>query len=204
MGRNSLGSGLSDKMAAANPSWQDVLESLTEKARKDGLLRSLKNAKTVGAKVDKVIDSISIRNKLSTWISKCAESTYAKSGGTATKLRDEGNAKFRLHDNEGSIRLYSESVICSPEYGPELSLAFGNRSAALYHAGQYEDCLKDIELALKYRYPKNLEHKLHQRRGQCFTKLGQQVEARNAFNKAMTALELVPKLSADKKRIHDS
>ena len=48
-------------MAAANPSWQDVLESLTEKARKDGLLRSLKNAKTVGAKVDKVIDSISIR-----------------------------------------------------------------------------------------------------------------------------------------------
>ena len=48
-------------MAAANASWQDVLESLTEKARKDGLLRSLKNAKTVGAKVDKVIDSISIR-----------------------------------------------------------------------------------------------------------------------------------------------
>merc|ERR1712012_1123701 len=109
MGRNSLGSGLSDKMAAANPSWQDVLESLTEKARKDGLLRSLKNAKTVGAKVDKVIDSISI--KLSTWISKCAEQTYAKSGGTATKLRDEGNAKFRLHDNEGSIRLYRESLI---------------------------------------------------------------------------------------------
>ena len=25
-----------------------------------------------------------------------------------------GNAKFRLHDNEGSIRLYTESVICSP------------------------------------------------------------------------------------------
>ena len=45
------------------------------------------------------------RNKLSTWISKCAEQTYAKSGGTATKLRDEGNAKFRLHDNDGSIRL---------------------------------------------------------------------------------------------------
>ena len=82
------------------------------------------------------------RNKLSTWISKCAESTYAKSGGTATKLRDEGNAKFRLHDNDGSIRVYTESIICSPEYGPELSLAFGNRSAALYHAGQFEDSLK--------------------------------------------------------------
>ena len=84
------------------------------------------------------------RNKLSTWISKCAESTYAKSGGTATKLRDEGNAKFRLHDNDGSLRVYTESIICSPEYGPELSLAFGNRSAALYHAGQFEDSLKGI------------------------------------------------------------
>ena len=100
------------------------------------------------------------------------------------------------------------------EYGPELSLAFGNRSAgkytfdflknfkliiniffeiftALYHAGQYEDCLKDIELALKYRYPKNLEYKLHQRRGQCLTQIGQHLEARNAFNQAMSALDLV-------------
>lgn len=37
----------------------------------------------------KVVDS-SIRNKLSTWISQCAESRYVKSGGTATRLRDEG------------------------------------------------------------------------------------------------------------------
>ena len=62
---------------------------------------------------------------------------------------------------------------------------------ALYHAGQYEDCLKDIELALKYRYPKNLEYKLHQRRGQCLTQIGQHLEARNAFNQAMSALDLV-------------
>merc|ERR1712062_192451 len=112
-GKKSSRSGFLE-MATANLSWQDILNNLTEKAKKDGLIRSIKNAKTIEAKVDKVIDSISIRNKLSTWISKCAESTYAKSGGTATKLRDEGNAKFRLHDNEGSIRLYSESVICSP------------------------------------------------------------------------------------------
>ena len=50
---------------------------------------------------------IHFRNKLSTWISQCAESRYAKSGGTATRLRDEGNAKFRIHDNEGAIRLYT-------------------------------------------------------------------------------------------------
>ena len=82
------------------------------------------------------------RNKLSTWISQCAESKYAKSGGTATRLRDEGNAKFRIHDNDGAIRLYTESIITAPELSPELSLGYGNRSAALYHAGQYEDCLQ--------------------------------------------------------------
>ena len=81
-------------------------------------------------------------NKLSTWISQCAESRYAKSGGTATRLRDEGNAKFRIHDNDGAIRLYTESIITAPEFGPELSLGYGNRSAALYHGGQYEDCLQ--------------------------------------------------------------
>ena len=48
-------------MAASNSSWQDILNGLTQKAKKDGLLRSLKNAKTIEAKVDKVIDSISIR-----------------------------------------------------------------------------------------------------------------------------------------------
>ena len=49
------------EMATANLSWQDILNNLTEKAKKDGLIRSIKNAKTIEAKVDKVIDSISIR-----------------------------------------------------------------------------------------------------------------------------------------------
>ena len=72
-----------------------------------------------------------------------------------------------------------------------INIFFFEIFTALYHAGQYEDCLKDIELALKYRYPKNLEYKLHQRRGQCLTQIGQHLEARNAFNQAMSALDLV-------------
>ncbi len=51
------------------------------------------------------------------------------------------------------------------------------RSAALYHLSHYPDCLQDIDLALKYRYPKNLEHKLHQRKGQCLNKIGKHEEA---------------------------
>ena len=48
------------------------------------------------------------RKKLSYWISQCSESQYGKSGPKATKLRDEGNHKFRAHDNDASLRLYTE------------------------------------------------------------------------------------------------
>ena len=118
--------------------------------------------------------------------------------------------------------MYTESVICAPEFGPELSLAFGNRSACLYHLGHYKDCLQDIELAFRFRFPKNLAYKLHQRRGQCQTKLGLfkvnhcvlllyeerfesifdlcvQQDAQQSFGEAVAALSFVPKLSPEKK-----
>ena len=40
---------------------------------------------------------------------------------------------------------------------------------------------------------------MHQRRAQCLTKLGKFAEAKNAFNTAVGALDLVPKLSPEKK-----
>ena len=43
-------------MAASDPTWQDILNTLTRKAAKEGLLRSIKNAKTYEAKVGKVLD----------------------------------------------------------------------------------------------------------------------------------------------------
>ena len=61
------------------------------------------------------------------------------------------------------------------------------------------DCLQDIELAFKYKYPKNLQHKLHQRKGSCLTQLGNHTEAKNAFNIAISALDFVPKLAPEKK-----
>ncbi len=42
-------------------SWQSILDSLTHKARKDGLILSIQNAKGFEAKISKVRDSIVIR-----------------------------------------------------------------------------------------------------------------------------------------------
>ena len=43
----------------------------------------------------------------------------------------QGNEKFIAKDNVGALKLYTESVICAPQVGPELALAFGNRSVTL-------------------------------------------------------------------------
>ena len=85
-------------------------------------------------------------------------------------LSSQGNEKFVAKDNVGALKLYTESVICAPEVGPELSLAFGNRfdtlvisvwwlfnisrSAALFHLGHYQAASDDIKLALEHKYPK--------------------------------------------------
>ncbi|TRY69069.1 hypothetical protein TCAL_11285 [Tigriopus californicus] len=185
--------------ASPAQTWPELLDQLAAKAKREGTLKALSSAEGFTEKVRRVQEINGLRRKLVSWISQCSESAYGKSGGTASRLRDEGNLKFKRNDNLGSLKFYTESVICAPALGPELSLAFGNRSAALYHLGRYQDCLQDIELALKHRYPKNLEFKLHQRRGQCFVKLGEFDPAKAAFDLAIQALDLIPKLTPEKR-----
>lgn len=186
-------------MALSEDEWPQVLKQLTEKVRKDNLPRQIAAEKSLEEKVGRVLDNAAVRNRLLNWISRCSEVRYNKSGGTAGKLRDQGNAKFAAHDNHGALKLYTESVICAPEVGPELSLAFGNRSAALFHMGQYQEANSDIKLALKHKYPKNLEYKLHQRQGQCLIRIGLYTEALQSLEKCEAALAVGLKLTEDKK-----
>ena len=46
---------------SGDQSWQSILDLLTAKARKDGLIASIKNAKGFEAKINRVRDSIVIR-----------------------------------------------------------------------------------------------------------------------------------------------
>ena len=93
-----------------------------------------------------------------------------------------------------------QSIISAPELGPELSLAFANRSACLYHKANYGKCLQDISLALKYKYPKRLEYKLKQRKGQCLTKLKYYEASEKAFLEAIDALDFDSKMSIEKRQ----
>jgi hypothetical protein len=61
-----------------------------------------------------------------------------KSASMASKLRLQGNGKFKDCNNKGSLILYTGSVVHAPRGSEELSLALANRSAALFHLGAYQ------------------------------------------------------------------
>ena len=56
---SSVGSG--HGVGSEGRSWQSILDGLTIKARKDGLLRSLQNEHGFEARLRKVMDSIAVR-----------------------------------------------------------------------------------------------------------------------------------------------
>jgi len=185
-------------MSFSQPSWSDTVLALTEKLSVENLPHQVRSLKTLEEKVGKVMDNLSVSKKISSWLSLCGETKYAKAGGMAGKLRDQGNIKFGAHDNVAALKLYTESVICAPYVGPELGLAFGNRSAALFHLGQYQAACDDIKMALQHKYPKNLEYKLVLRQAQCLIRLAQYKEGLLALQKCQAVLDF-SKLTEDKK-----
>ena len=67
-------------------------------------------------------------------------------------------------------------------------LAYGNRSAVLHHLNRPNEAVADVQLALKHKFPKNSEYKLHQRQGMCLMKLGRTREALRSLEKALETL----------------
>lgn len=79
------------------------------------------------------------REKLLDWIKFThSNAKWMKTAPVASKLRIQGNEKFKECDNVGSLMLYTESVVHAPRDSEELSLALANRSAALFHLGAYK------------------------------------------------------------------
>jgi len=185
-------------MSVEEELWPSVLESMNEKLKKINLPHQINNVKTFQGKIGKALENFTIRQQITKYISKCGEVHHYKSGSTASRLRDQGNDKFKQRDNGGALKLYSESIICAPEFGPELSLAYGNRSASLFHLGDYNAALKDVEMALSNKYPRNLEYKMLQRQAQCLVRIGRYTEAKEVLSSCEKAIN-VGKLSEEKK-----
>ncbi|XP_077285330.1 SET and MYND domain containing, class 4, member 4 [Arctopsyche grandis] len=89
-----------------------------------------------------------------------------KSDQLSAKYRDIGNGFFRLKRDYKAIHNYNLAVKYA-ETPKLVSLAFANRSAALFSLSKYKECLVDIERALASGYDDDLKPKLVKRKSAC-------------------------------------
>ncbi|XP_069002316.1 SET and MYND domain-containing protein 4 [Embiotoca jacksoni] len=99
--------------------------------------------------------------------SVCAAYSVQKDGERAAKWRERGNSSFKTRNYTAAALNYSQGICFAPQSSEQLSLGYANRSAALYHLQHYQECLDDIDKALKNGYPSHLLHKLQHRRTLC-------------------------------------
>ena len=113
-----------------------------------------------------------------------------KSAPESNRLRNEGNKLYQKNSYHEALKVYSNSVVNAPfkSDGKELSLAFANLSAVLFHLKEYTLCLQGIQQALSHDYPKELRYKLFDRQGKCLLELHNNYEALECFKKAKQAL----------------
>ncbi len=142
-----------------------------------------------------------------------------KSNSESDKHRQEGNKYFQKKSYLSALQCYNKSVIhavhadfpCPPKHSaegnvetsaaiegtteentapqPALALAFGNRSAALFHLQWYESCLQDTQSAIDNQYPQQSMYKLLYRQGQCYMGLKDKARAQGCFMEAREALK---------------
>ncbi|XP_061461417.1 SET and MYND domain-containing protein 4 isoform X2 [Rhineura floridana] len=110
----------------------------------------------------------------------------------ALSCKEEGNKKFRKREYRTAAALYSRALSHAEGGSPEMAMCYANRSAALFHLGQFEACLEDIRRAQVQGYPEGLLPKLLLRKAECLLSLGR-------FQEMAEALDSVEeKISSDK------
>lgn len=95
------------------------------------------------------------------------DSDESKDENHAAIIRNTGNIHYQNGEFEVALMYYSKALALAPLTSGEYSKSLGNRSAALYRLGQYEECLKDIKRALEAGYEDNLKPKLMKRMNSC-------------------------------------
>ncbi|XP_001504392.4 SET and MYND domain-containing protein 4 isoform X1 [Equus caballus] len=115
--------------------------------------------------------------------------------------REEGNKKFQEKDYTGATVLYSKGVSHSRPNTEDTSLCYANRSAALFHLGQYETCLEDIVRAQMHGYPERLQPKMMLRKAECLVLLGRLQEASQTISDLESSFAAKPTLAASQFQI---
>ena len=129
--------------------------------------------------------------------------TQKKNNSEKSKqYRDYGNTFYQKKQFLDAIEAYTDSAlevtIDGKGKSKEISLALGNRSAVFFQLGDHNRCLEDIEAAMMFGYPEEMQYKLMDRRGRCLMASGRKFEAQEALEMASLLVQK-SKLSSDQK-----
>ncbi|KAG5674235.1 hypothetical protein PVAND_004215 [Polypedilum vanderplanki] len=89
-----------------------------------------------------------------------------KNSQNSIKFRQEGNKKYKENKIFDAIYNYNKAISFA-QTKVDLALAYGNRSAAYFEAGKYEECLKSITFAKETGFPSNKMQQLNEREEKC-------------------------------------
>nr|XP_033778333.1 SET and MYND domain-containing protein 4 isoform X2 [Geotrypetes seraphini] len=114
--------------------------------------------------------------------------------------KQEGNKRFQGKKYACAAVLYSKALSHATKGSEQIAVCFANRSAALFHLGQYQVCLEDIERALDSGYPELLVYKVLLRRAECLLQLQKPQEAATIFRELEEKLVSQNSLPANKRQ----
>ncbi|XP_078040998.1 protein-lysine N-methyltransferase SMYD4 isoform X2 [Augochlora pura] len=161
--------------------WDNVLDELMGKLTKIHALKDKINRE------DELMSHLwndqNTRILTSLWLKYYYSKKELKCIRKAQTFKNTGNKQFQSKNYLESIQSYTKCALYAPVNSREFSVAFANRSASLFYLNRYNDCIKDIETATMFNYPKELQYKLHLRMMDCYLKLGNPDLAKEIISK---------------------
>ncbi|KAK0060383.1 SET and MYND domain-containing protein 4 [Biomphalaria pfeifferi] len=163
--------------------WQQSIDTfchLVENTDDFNLFRSLKSNKE---RVEFIFHRCFLKHVqwLPTYFEAC-KTWHGKSAEVSKVWRNKGNKYFQLKQYKTAVDAYTQSCLNAPVgSGDNLALAFGNRSAALFHLELYKECLLDIQRATESGFPVDSFHKLLSRKTSALLRLGQIKQAEQSY-----------------------
>lgn len=109
----------------------------------------------------------------------------------------EDNDSPKMTGNEHLTRQQLMDDSSRAKSTSELSLAFANRSAALFHSKRFTEAIGDVDCALFFVYPLETRYKLYERRAKSWLRLGRSDKAEADAAEAMRLVQLSTTAAAD-------
>ncbi|KAL0119343.1 hypothetical protein PUN28_007693 [Cardiocondyla obscurior] len=156
--------------------WDKVLETLNSTFNFSRLSSEIKDIKCEKELISHLLRNQEVMKFVPLWLkdlySAKDKRKQQKNLEISSTLKLSGNKEFQSKNYAASLELYTKSALYAPSNSEELSIAIGNRSASLYYLNKWQDCIKDIKLAIKLGYPESLRYKLYLRAAYCYLELG--------------------------------